>query len=264
MISFTTIFSTAIFSQALEILLPFHCLICNRRIRGRNLCYRCLPPRYTPAGQFRCVRCYSSALELDTSAICALCRLYPPVFEHLRFLWIYDQPARELINIMKYRPSPALCKTSAAVLGQAIDSLFCIKDWDLVVPVPASRQSLASRTFNQCNILASAILKRPGNTSRMHIARSLLTHNGYKHVQASLEHHRRISNVKGAFNAGKNLGLEGRKILLVDDVLTTGATSTAAGLELLRAGAQSVDLVALARAEAWQEYRYEIHSSFSS
>ncbi|NLF24880.1 MAG: ComF family protein [Deltaproteobacteria bacterium] len=176
----------------------------------------------------------------------------------MRYLWLYKENARDLIACMKYRPSPQLCKIAASVLAEALDMLYPLPDWDLIVPLPSSRRSERKRCFNQCLVLARALQEKLSGSHPAKLDTSALRHLGCKHAQASLDHDRRISNVKGAFWADP-IRVRGARILLVDDVITSGATSATATVALLKAGAVAVDLIALAKAHAWEERRYEIY-----
>lgn len=199
----------------------------------------------------RCKRCFSNLQGAD---FCAPCTFFPPVFKQIRFIWDYQSKAREVISIMKYRPSLMLTRLASKILAQELAQLTNFCHWDLLVPVPSSSQSRKIREFNVCVVLAQT-LGLPFHTG-------VLKHLGYKDVQASLTHAQRIKNIKHAFSADCEL-VSNKKILLLEDVITTGATSNAAATALLNAGAASVDLLALARAPVWSEFRFQIFKSFN-
>ena len=228
-------------------LLPFRCLVCGRRLWHGRLCSSCIPcPVHADQ---RCPACFTLGRRRE---ICLLCRLIPSPFRSIRFLWNYDGEARRIISIMKYRPSIALCRLASFLLASA--DLDLPDDCSLVLPVPASRKSIRIRGFNQCAILAGAAADKMG----LPVGTGTLQHLGSPHPQASLPHWKRLRNVRRSF-AARPSETAGRRILLIDDVITTGATSTAAALSLLAAGADSVDLLALARSEHWGEFRQAIH-----
>jgi len=156
---------------------------------------------------------------------------------------------------MKYRPSLRLTRLAGAWLQEALPGLFRYTDWDLIIPLPSSPRSFYRRLYNQCHILAAQIAGVLAPRARLDCLS--LRHCGCRAPQASLAHDKRISNVRTAFRADQR-SLTGRRILLIDDVITTGATSTAAALALCEAQAATVDLLALARAHVWSEYRAEI------
>jgi len=176
----------------------------------------------------------------------------------MRFIWRYQGAAREFITSMKYRPSLKLCTLAAHELAQSVFELFPFPDWDIIVPLPSSSLSLKTRCFNQCLILARALHFVLKGRSPARLEPSALHHTGGRHPQASLAHNLRIHNVQGVFKAQAHK-VRGAHVLLVDDVITTGATSAAAAAALIQAGAGPVDLIALARAQVWEEYRHEIY-----
>lgn len=239
--------------------MPGACLSCGKRLARGNLCTLCTPADRVSLTPPYCFRCQTPMLHYKFSS-CPACRLFPPLFERLRYLWSYnDSAARALINCMKYRPADALAKVAGKIMANNIARLFTAsKKWDLIVPIPSSKQSYKVRLFNQCAILARELrLIKPAECK---IAYRTLRHVGYKEVQASLPHARRINNVKAAFFSCPH-DVSGKSILLIDDVITTGATTSAACLSLLKSGAESVDILALARAEVWQEYRSRIYKA---
>jgi ComF family protein len=115
---------------------------------------------------------------------------------------------------------------------------------DVVVPVPLSRLRLLSRRFNQAGILAQELSRRTGLAVDAH----LLQRSRFTKTQVGLTHDQRRRNLAGAFRVRRNrqAALEGRNVLLVDDVITTGATVEACARALKRAGAARVDVLALA------------------
>lgn len=115
--------------------------------------------------------------------------------------------------------------------------------------------------FNQCLIISELIRSSLKKNLEIQISYDSVVHKGKYKPQASLPHEKRISNVKNAFTV-KNNSLKNKTILLVDDVLTTGATSTELAITLLEHGAQTIDLLVLARSPQWVESRQEIASYF--
>ena len=245
-------------SAACAFLWPAPCLVCGRPLKAGVLCRRCLPKAEDLFNQPRCALCFSAAANLDASQRCELCRMIPPVFNQIRYLWLYREDARDLIACMKYRPSPKLCKAAASMLAETLYAIYPFPDWDLIVPLPSSRRSERERCFNQCLVLARALQAKLSESHPTRLDTFALRHQGCKHAQASLDHSRRISNVKGAFCADP-VKVRGARILLVDDVITSGATSATAAVALLEAGAAAVDLIALAKAAVWDQRRHDIY-----
>jgi ComF family protein len=147
---------------------------------------------------------------------------------------------RELIHLYKYGRIKPLVKPLGRLLAQAmpLDQTF-----ELVVPVPLHWRRRWSRGFNQSELLARSISRRTGIPLGKSLRRRRATD-----VQAGLSKTGRRQNVSGAFFARAG-ALRNQRILLVDDVMTTGATATACAVALKRAGAQSVTLLTLARVD---------------
>jgi ComF family protein len=148
---------------------------------------------------------------------------------------------RELIHLFKYARIRPLAGPLGEILARAIprDQTF-----DAIVPVPLHWRRRWQRGFNQSALLAAAIARRYGIPVRGWLCRTRATP-----TQAGLTNARRRSNVTGAFRVGRRARVSGRRILLVDDVMTTGATAGACAAALKRAGAKYVALLTLARVD---------------
>lgn len=166
----------------------------------------------------------------------------PPVFERARAVALYDDTARRLVHRLKYEDRLDLAKAMSAMMAAA--GAMLIADADCVVPVPLHRWRLWRRRFNQAALLARPIAGAgqvpflPQALARVKATRS----------QVGLSRAGRAENLQGAFRvpAAHRAGIQGRRVLLVDDVTTTGATANAAARALLRGGAVSVDLLTFA------------------
>jgi ComF family protein len=240
----------------LNLLLPASCLVCQRRLTQPGLCLRCQPELPADHGALSCLKCQTTTFDLDASGHCGPCRAYPIVFGRMAYLWDYAGNVRDMIATMKYQPSFRLCRLAGSFLAARFSARAEASYYDLLVPLPSSPANFFRRSFNQCVPLAEAVQPHCGERCRM--ALGALVHLGSKHSQASLDHEQRLGNVRKCFSASRRL-VEGQNILLIDDVITTGATCTAAALALYKAGAANVDLLALARAGAWHTYRHKIH-----
>ncbi len=232
-----------------EILFPSFCLVCGKRLRNSSLCNRCTPP-LDPRELLRCSVCATPTTSFDSEERCILCRIAPLPFEYMYYLWNYESTAKDLIVALKYKPSLALTHLAAKMLAYESKKRFRYERFDGIVPIPSSAASRRERPFQVCLVLArylSPVLNAP-------CLRSALHHQGYRAAQASLDHKKRFSNVRNAFRASPSI-VKGKRLLLVDDVLTTGATASVACRELLNSGAVSVSLCTLARAPNWGESR---------
>ena len=167
----------------------------------------------------------------------------PPVFERARAVARYDDVARKLVHRLKYGDRLELARALGTMMARAGTELLA--DTDVIVPVPLHRRRLWRRRFNQAMALANTVARRSGVAcDPFLLARVKATA-----PQVGLTKAQRGENLQGAFRvpAEAKPRLKGRRVLLVDDVLTTGATANAASRALLRGGAKAVDVLAFAR-----------------
>jgi len=241
-----------------ELLFPRECLVCTRPLRGASLCFRCAPPSQISAEfESRCHVCFSPLVvqcPRTQSIRCETCLLFPLVADRMRFMWDYGGLARDLIRAMKYRPSLVLARLCGEYLASNVRALFPNDAWDVIVPVPSSPSNVKSRYFHPCREVARPLVSVTG----ARCAPNALVHVGQRAPQATLSHRERLSAWRGMFTASGRCSLEGSRVLLVEDVVTTGATTTAASLALRRAGARSVDILALARTSVWSRFRRRV------
>lgn len=244
----------------LEVLLPHSCHICSRPLRNEILCYRCRPPlpRMSRHMEHICLICSSPLSSQNEAARCDTCDLYPLSTRALRHLWDYSLLARDFIRAMKYKPSEQLATVAGTLLSQSIPDLFHIKDWDLVIPMPSSKSGFATRLFNPCAQISLAIAK---NHHLRH--RNILIRNTRRRPQALLSHDERLTGLRKLFTVSKPSIIGNKSVLLVEDVITTGATIAAATETLLANGAKHVDVLALARTRVWNRFRSEIYRKLS-
>jgi ComF family protein len=167
----------------------------------------------------------------------------PPVFQRARAVVRYDDVARALVHRLKYGDRLELAKALGAMMARAGAELLA--DADVIVPVPLHRSRLWWRRFNQAMAL-SAVISR---TSGVPCDPFLLARVKRTRPQVGLTKNQRGENLQGAFRVPLEAKprLEGKRVLLVDDVVTTGATANAASRALLRGGASAVDVLSFAR-----------------
>ena len=167
----------------------------------------------------------------------------PPVYARARAVAHFDEgPVRRLVHRLKYGDRLELAKTMGSWMARAGDEI--LSEADLLVPVPLHRGRLVTRGFNQSVLLARAVSARCG----VPVDVDALTRVKSTPPQVGLSRTQRALNVQGAFRVERDqTALEGRAIVLVDDVLTSGATLNAASRALLRGGARRVDVLVFAR-----------------
>lgn len=181
--------------------------------------------------------------DMGEGVRCAACEARPKAFGKARAACLYDEHSRDLILQFKHADRLDLARLFSLWLGRAAAEL--IEEADAIVPVPMHPLRLIRRRYNQAAEIARPIAKRsglpywPGALKRRRAGES----------QAGKSGSGRRRNVQGAYtcSAGCERRIEGKRILLIDDVLTTGATAEACARALTRAGAAAVYVAVIAR-----------------
>lgn len=231
-------------SQALDAVLPPRCLSCGDLVPdpGR-LCAPCwsqLQFITAPA----CSHC-GEPFELPVAGLrrCGACIGRPPVYDQARAALVYDDFARRLIVGFKHHDRTEYVPLLARWLVHAGHDMLA--EADVILPVPLHRWRLWRRRFNQSALLARAL----GQLSDRPVALNLLHRVRATPSQAQLNARQRRRNVRAAFQvaSGQAVPLAGQRVVLVDDVMTTGATAEACARALRRAGVAWVGVVTVAR-----------------
>ena len=181
-------------------------------------------------------------MALDGDNLCAACLTRPPAFDSARAIFVYDEKSRGAILALKHADRLDLVPGFAHWLKRTGQAL--LDGSDMVVPVPLHAFRLWRRRYNQSAELA----RRLARERQLVYAPSALVRaraTASQGVMASAKARRR--NVLGAFEVPKPATVAGKRVLLLDDVLTTGATAEACARALKRAGAARVDVLVLAR-----------------
>jgi ComF family protein len=177
---------------------------------------------------------------------CGSCLIAPPPFRKARAALVYEATARAVIGRFKYRGRVHLARPLGAVLAELFARNWAPEEAALIVPVPLHRRRLAERGFNQAALLVRELI-RQGAAPASASAEGLLVRSRATAVQAGRRGPERAGNVRGAFAVRRPGRLAGRGVLLVDDVVTTGATVGECARVLLENGAAWVDVLAVAR-----------------
>jgi ComF family protein len=219
--------------------LPGQCAVC-RAWPAQSLCESCVARFAQPRP--RCLRC---ALPVASGAAqCGRCLTSPPPLDACHTAVTYDYPWSALIAQYKFNGQAGWARVFATLMRSAPWVEPALEAADLVLPMPLARERLAERGFNQSLQLAKLLSPARADAT-------LLLRIRHTPAQAALDRNARLANVKGAFaldplRAGQ---VRGKRIVLVDDVMTSGASLHAAARTLKDAGAAHVAAVVLARTD---------------
>jgi len=180
-------------------------------------------------------------------ARCGLCRRLEPPYLKATAYGSYDGGLRELIHLLKYNGVRPAANVLGRMLAEAMEDLqsHFSETEILVAPVPLHARKLRQRGFNQTELIARSAIKL--KASGFHLSASLLERCRETKSQIGLSRHQRRENIRGAFRVVKPDELNGREVLVVDDVFTTGTTVSECARILRRAGASKVYVATVAR-----------------
>jgi ComF family protein len=236
-------------------LLPASCFLCGTplpQLSSVPICDVCWAGVPALEDDAACPQCGDTLDRASDSGLCRTCRLAPPPFTKAVAYGLYEGGMREAIHALKYSGLHPAARVLGHMLAQAFAKLAAEAPAEmLVVPVPLHRSKYAQRGFNQARALAEEAIKSLRKTHpawRLALESTTLLRLRSTESQAGLTPRQRRQNVRGAFTVAEGRKITDRHILLVDDILTTGATARAAAQTMLRAGAASVWVATLARA----------------
>ncbi len=233
----------------LHAILPASCASCNSPLSTDGIPFLCDPCRAQitplPSSAPRCPRCgrpfvSTAALAYSPTHHCGACRSRKPAYTRAYALYAYASPLREAIHALKYQRK--------LVLAQALGDLFVSAlprplPVDCVIPVPLGPARLRSREFNQSLLLAREVAHALGVPLDYTNLRRCLD----SPPQTSLSRRARLLNLRRAFRVEHAAALQGKRILLVDDVMTTGTTVNECAKILRKSGSGDVYVATLAR-----------------
>ncbi len=183
---------------------------------------------------------------------CGHCIAAPPRFEMARSFGVYDGVLLTLIHKFKYNGKTGLADPLGRLLFDAFHRHWPPGDIGVVAPVPLHRRRFRKRGYNQAYLLIRnwRRLDEESGSGRPQIAveREILTRSRRTDHQVGMTREERDANIRGAFSVPRPDRVAGRRVLLVDDVMTTGATADECARTLMAAGAARVDLLTLAQA----------------
>lgn len=229
--------------KATQAVVPPHCLVCGGAgmadAMPMDVCASC--KKALPWMQASCTRC---ALPLAQSADgCGSCRDQSLLFDRAQAVFRYDAPLDQLLLRFKFHQDLASGRVLAELLCVATEQAAWLAGIDVVTAVPLSKARLRQRGYNQALLLANTWAAHHGVTH----ASQALVRSVERPAQSGLSQTQRRKNVRGVFAVRQPEAFAGKRVLLVDDVMTTGATVNEASKTLLRAGAASVRVLVVAR-----------------
>jgi ComF family protein len=229
---------------ALDAVFPAGCVNCADPIDiPGNLCATCWPQMTYISAPF-CETCgFPFEFDRDDALICGSCIQRPPVYSKARAVLKYDDSSRDMILGYKHSDQTNRAPTFAIWMYRAGFKL--VNECDIICPVPLHSRRLIQRRFNQSALLAQQLAK----LSKKPVSPDMLLRTRPTRSQGGLSAAARHRNVQGVFqlNPPRRYLVEKARILLIDDVLTTGATVEACCTQLLRAGAAEVNVLTFSR-----------------
>jgi ComF family protein len=183
----------------------------------------------------------------EREPLCGLCRRGLYQFDRLRSFGPFDGVLRNLLHLFKYNRVGPLARPLGQLLAVVLHQEPALTAVDVILPVPLYRRRERARGYNQAERLAQELAR----TFPLPLETSLLVRTRDTASQTGLTPRQRRLNVRGAFAVAARSQVKGKRILLIDDVATTGATLDACARALKRAGAARVEAVTVARVVEW-------------
>ncbi len=231
-----------------ELVFPDNCFLCRHFLNSRHqeqLCPSCKASIAPNAPPF-CLGCARHLEHFSVDGLCASCRAYPPKYDRSWSVCLYNEPMRNLIHAFKYTNKTGLKKTFDALI-QSFVAMYHVpmEEFEAVAPIPLHPTRLRERGFNQAQILSELISQRYQLSHKPH----LLIRQRFTGSQTQLPAKERFTNLEGAFKINPSESKIPESVLIVDDLLTTGATINAAAAALKDAGTSYVGAMTLAVTE---------------
>ena len=236
-----------------SVLFPAPCRICARTLTNASripVCESCLEG-FERIAEPMCVRCgrpFESGVALEAiEPKCRLCRAEFYAFERARSFAVYDDALSEAIVLLKYEEVSRLGAWFAGRLAGIVEQAPEAWRADVVIPVPLHRERRRERGYNQAELIARPLARR----LRLRLDADALVRTRPRPAQLVLSRSEHWKSVRGAYATREGGRVDNLRVLLVDDVLTTGATLDACARALKKAGAAAVLGLTVARVRSW-------------
>ena len=227
-----------------ELCFPAVCLQCRQHLPAFtviHLCPACLA-RIRLIESPLCQCCGVEFAGGGDNHFCGPCLAKPPHFSRARAIFRYDDESAHLVHAFKYG-GKTVARATFCALAAKVAPLADLATPDLIIPVPLHRQRLKSRGFNQALVLARFLFPNEGRKIAVH----LLQRTRWTNPQTTLSGQERRRNLVEAFSISHPEKIAGQRILLIDDVFTTGTTLNECAKVLKKNGAAEVEALTLAR-----------------
>ena len=239
-----------LFDPLFALLFPEDCRVCGQALKTISripVCDGCLREPQPLHAEYACSACrmpFVNPFPLDETGRCSLCRLGLLNFDAAYTYGSYEGTLRTLVHLLKFEKMHTLARPLSALMLRALPRE---QRFDFIVPVPLHWRRRHQRGFNQAGLLAKEIARRWNAPVAHALRRTRATA-----AQSGLTNAKRRANLRGAFALASRFekgALSGARVLLVDDVITTGASAAACAAVLKRAGAAHVAVAAVARTD---------------
>jgi ComF family protein len=235
-----------------SVLFPSDCRLCDTPLTDISrvpVCPECVSA-IEPVREPQCELCgdrLASAQLLRGDGCCQNCHAFPPHFDRATSFGEYEAELRELIHLLKYDAVTPVAPTLGKMLASSVEELLpeCRDEVPLLVPVPLHKGKRHERGFNQSEVIARAALRHL--PKEVGFGAGVLVRQRATLSQVGLPREQRMENMRDAFRVAERRAVRDRVVIVVDDVMTTGATLSECALVLKKAGARKVLAATVAR-----------------
>lgn len=231
-----------------RLLYPAQCAVCQTPlvINESLICGTC-EKQIKPVPETHCLRCVRPLPPFsDHHSVCSHCRSDRPYFDRGFSLILFEEHSKELFHEIKFKKKPWLLEILQPFYALA-PRVPNLNDYDMIVPIPMDGWRKRDREFNQAKLIAKHLIRWSGSQNSSIC--SLLKKTRRTTPQSLLPRNERLNNLENAFKLRNPKSVFGKRILLVDDILTTGSTINEGAKLFKQHGAERVDFFTFARAQ---------------